>query len=67
MEAVDTDQSGFIDYTEFLKAAMDSQKILCKNNLKEAFEIFDSDGSGSISVDELKKILSNGLPSRDKV
>lgn len=63
MEEVDTDKSGFIDYTEFLKAALDSHKLLCRNNLKEAFEIFDRDGNGSISLDELRKILSNGLPS----
>jgi calcium-dependent protein kinase len=35
--AVDSDESGFIDYTEFLVAAMDRNRLLSKERLEGAF------------------------------
>ena len=58
MKQVDTDNSGFIDYSEFLHASLDKAKHLSKNNLKAAFEIFDKDGNGRISCEELKGMLA---------
>lgn len=58
MKEVDTDNNGFIDYTEFLKAAMDIRKIMSVENLRSAFRNFDKDFSGKISVDELKRVVS---------
>lgn len=60
MSEVDTDNSGFIDYGEFLKASVDSRVVLSTENLKFAFHMFDKDGSGAISVSELKKVLEEG-------
>lgn len=67
MKNVDTDSNGYIDYTEFLKATMDTKKVLSIENLKSAFKLFDVDGSGSISSDELKKVLGGAIPSDDRV
>ncbi|CAG9326639.1 unnamed protein product [Blepharisma stoltei] len=67
MEEVDADHNGYIDYTEFLKATLDMKKLLSSDNLKQAFRMFDRDGSGSISAAELKKILEGGVISDDKV
>ena len=53
MSKVDIDHSGFIDYTEFIAASIDEKKLLSKNNLKVVFEMFDTDGSGTISANEL--------------
>ena len=50
MRTVDTDNSGFIDYTEFVKATMDPKKVMSTQNLRIAFDLFDRDGSGSISA-----------------
>ena len=58
MGEVDSDKSGFIDYAEFLKAAMDTRKVLSIENLRSAFRNFDKDSSGKISLNELKKVLS---------
>lgn len=58
MKEVDSDQSGFIDYAEFLKAALDTRKILSIENLRSAFRNFDKDSSGKISLNELRKVLS---------
>lgn len=60
---VDTDHNGYIDYTEFIKATIDTAKLLSKKNLETAFRLFDRDNSSSISASEIKEVLltSNAL------
>jgi calcium-dependent protein kinase len=57
LAAADTDGNGFLDYTEFLVATMNKETLLSKKNLEAAFAAFDKDGSGSITIDELKMML----------
>ena len=59
MSKVDIDNSGFIDYTEFIAASIDERKLLSKQNLRVVFAMFDKDGSGSISADELNEMLGD--------
>ncbi|OMJ82456.1 hypothetical protein SteCoe_16865 [Stentor coeruleus] len=59
MAAVDTDHNGFIDYNEFLKAAVDVKKISSEEYLQTAFNLFDKDANGKISIDELKSVLQS--------
>ena len=40
-KTVDTDNSGYIDYHEFLVASMNESKIMSHHNLKEAFSLMD--------------------------
>jgi Ca2+-binding EF-hand superfamily protein len=56
---VDTDGSGFIDYSEFVLATSDRKALLSKENLEKTFAHFDKDGSGTISTAELKKMLGD--------
>mmetsp|Transcript_40372 Transcript_40372/g.39919 ORF Transcript_40372/g.39919 Transcript_40372/m.39919 type:complete len:260 (-) Transcript_40372:70-849(-) len=56
---VDTDKSGFIDYSEFIVASMSSKKNMSEEKLTAAFKMFDADGSGTISKEELKAVLSS--------
>eukprot|EP00345_Euplotes_harpa_P009424 CAMPEP_0168342904 /NCGR_PEP_ID=MMETSP0213-20121227/15707_1 /TAXON_ID=151035 /ORGANISM="Euplotes harpa, Strain FSP1.4" /LENGTH=313 /DNA_ID=CAMNT_0008349961 /DNA_START=560 /DNA_END=1502 /DNA_ORIENTATION=+ len=58
-EAIDTDGSGAIDYSEFLMATMNEQQLMSKEKLRAAFKMFDKDGSGTISRDEIKEALGN--------
>ena len=59
-KAVDTDNSGFIDYSEFVVAAMNENQLTTNEKLAAAFKMFDKDGSGIISADEIKEVLSFG-------
>jgi len=64
-DAVDTDQSGYIDYTEFVIASMNERALMSNERLKAAFNMFDKDHSGSISPSEIKAVLQaseNKLP-----
>merc|ERR1712093_517373 len=54
---IDTDGSGVIDYTEFLAASIDCKLYCQESSCWEAFCIFDRDGSGTISSDELELAL----------
>jgi len=57
MEMVDLDKSGSIDYTEFVAATLDRKKLINKERLEQAFNMFDKDGNGTIDASELKEIL----------
>ena len=67
MKEIDSDSNGFIDYSEFLRANLDIRKLLSRNNLKQAFKMFDKDSSGSISANELKKVLQGDMNIDDSV
>lgn len=60
MLAMDSDGSGSIDYTEFLAATLDQKQYEQENVCWAAFQVFDSDHSGSISKAELEKVLASG-------
>jgi calcium-dependent protein kinase len=67
MKEVDTDNNGYINYTEFLKASISQKTLASSQNLRRAFDLFDSDKSGSISAAELKKVLQGGNNTDDHV
>ena len=60
---IDTDGNGMVDYQEFITAAINKSKMINKKNLDLAFQVFDQDGDGQISKQELMKVFSprNGM------
>jgi calcium-dependent protein kinase len=66
-QACDSDQNGFIDYTEFITSASNWQTLLSKERLESAFKVFDLDGNGVISKDELKAVLQTDDVLGDEV
>lgn len=51
----DIDNSGTIDYGEFLAATLHMNKLEREESLVSAFAFFDKDGSGFITIDELSQ------------
>lgn len=58
LKGADTDNSGTINYTEFLAATMSAQTFMREEYLKAAFRMFDSDDSGKIDAGELNNLLA---------
>ena len=67
MDLVDSNKNGYIDYSEFLSAAMSKEIILDKERMESAFKAFDSDGSGGISSEELKLMVGGDGNIGDQV
>eukprot|EP00418_Pyrodinium_bahamense_P093696 CAMPEP_0179042224 /NCGR_PEP_ID=MMETSP0796-20121207/16556_1 /TAXON_ID=73915 /ORGANISM="Pyrodinium bahamense, Strain pbaha01" /LENGTH=497 /DNA_ID=CAMNT_0020738601 /DNA_START=34 /DNA_END=1527 /DNA_ORIENTATION=+ len=57
---IDVDNSGVIDYTEFLAATLDARLYLQEDVCWSAFCVFDKNGDGRISLEELKSVLKSG-------
>lgn len=55
LSQADIDNSGTIDYGEFLAATLHLNKMEREENLVAAFAYFDKDGSGYITIDELQQ------------
>jgi len=60
MEGIDADGSGVIDYTEFLAATIERRQYMEENVCWTAFRVFDMDGDGKITPNELRRVLNNG-------
>jgi calcium-dependent protein kinase len=59
MDGIDADKSGVIDYTEFLAATIDRRSYMREDVCWTAFNVFDLDKDGQITVEELQKVLQN--------
>jgi Ca2+-binding EF-hand superfamily protein len=65
IKEVDVDLSGSIDFEEF-KALMVSQQGDRKSRLALAFSVFDENGSGQITADEMRAVMSQfGLTDQE--
>ncbi len=67
LSAADTDKNGTINYTgnfssikfiEFIAATIEAQIFLREENLRNAFSMFDLDGSGKIDAREVVQLLT---------
>lgn len=67
MAEVDVDANGYIEYSEFVMASMKKDTLLSRENLDNAFSIFDEDGSGTISAAELRKVLGGDIVTSDSI
>lgn len=60
IKEVDADGDGYIDLDEFIELntkGVDSDEVL--ENLKDAFSVYDIDGNGSITAEELHEVLKS--------
>ena len=58
---LDRDNNGYIQYEEFIRAAIDKEAFLEEKVLKYAFNYFDVDRSGEITIDEIEKIFKDSV------
>ena len=64
---INKDGSGYIQYEEFIRAAVDKEMFLEENVLRFAFDYFDKDGNGNICLDEIRKIFGKSIKDKNKV
>ena len=57
-DSIDTNENGYIDYTEFLAFMLDESFYMNEDKLNEAFKVFDPDENGLITVENIKKLLN---------
>jgi calcium-dependent protein kinase len=64
---LDMDNNGFIEYEEFVRAAVSKEKFMIDNVLRFAFRYFDKDGSGEITFDEIEDVFKKSIPEKSDV
>lgn len=60
----DVNKTNEINYTEFLAAALEVQGTIEEYRLAEAFDLIDSDDSGYITRDDLRRILGENTDDK---
>ena len=64
---LDMDDSGTIEYEEFIRAAVTKEKFMGENVLRFAFRFFDKDNSGKIEFEEIEKIFKNSVTDQNNI
>ena len=64
-KAADVDKNGSIDFGEWCAATINKRGLLNESNLQATFQLFDKDGGGTISAEEVAVILGHNM-SKDK-
>ena len=64
---LDGGNNGFIQYEEFLRACLDKKEVLTEEILVYAFNFFDNDNSGFLSVDKIKPYFIEGNKVSEEV
>ena len=64
---LDMDNNGYIGYEEFVRASVSKEYFVKDNVLRYAFRYFDKDGSGEITLDEIKELFSQNISDKNKV
>ena len=51
---LDSENRGYIEYSEFLRATLDRENIVTEENLKSAFDYFDKENKGYFNEEQMK-------------
>ena len=60
IKAIDFDNNGFIEYEEFIRVTIPKEHLFTEVNLKTAFDLFDLDKNGKLSVNDIVEVLGMG-------
>ena len=58
---IDNDGNNTIEYEEFVRAVIGKDKLLSDIFMRHTFNFFDKDGSGEITIQEMKAIFNNEI------
>ena len=64
---LDMDNNKYIEYEEFVRAAVSKEKFMTDNVLRFAFRYFDKDGSGEITFDEIEQVFKKSVADKGNV
>ena len=64
---LDMDKNGYIEYEEFVRAAVTKEYFVKDNILRFAFRYFDKDNSGEIEYNEIKALFSKSIEDKHHV
>lgn len=56
---------GFIEFEEFLRGCLDSKDLFSEENLTYAFNFFDKNGSGKISIQKMRVVFAESKGSEE--
>ena len=62
---LDMNNDGYIEYEEFVRAAVSKEKFMGENVLKFAFRFFDKDNSGKIDLKEIETVFKNSVNDKE--
>ncbi len=64
---IDMDNNGYIEYEEFVRAAVSKERFINENVLRFAFRYFDKDDSGEITFNEIEDVFRESIADKNKV
>ena len=67
VDMVDTNDSGLIDFTEFVVAASNEEELLKRQRLENAFAYLNSDKNGYITIEEVRQFLDGTEETKDEL
>jgi calcium-dependent protein kinase len=60
---IDTNNSGYIDYSEFIVSANSLEMTATQENLGLAFDYIDEQKKGMVSIEEIQGRLGDNIPT----
>ena len=66
-QVLDMNDDGYIEYEEFVRAAVSKEKFMGNNVLRFAFRFFDKDNSGVITFKEIEKVFKKSVTDKKHI
>lgn len=64
-KAMDSDNSGYIEIEEFIRATINEELLMNEKNFKMTFDYFDKDKSGQLDCEEIEDLLQSKTMKED--
>ncbi|CAK75108.1 unnamed protein product (macronuclear) [Paramecium tetraurelia] len=61
---LDANKSGKVDFSEFVTASINRDRTLSKKKIEQSFKLFDLDGNGYITKQEINELFGNEIDEK---